>query len=70
MESVSDKSVRLPVFEGAHKDFQLWWTRFMAYATVHKFAAAVKTGGEATLPTKESTKIDETKEEGKAQAAA
>ncbi len=60
MEIASDKSVRLPMFEGAHKDFQLWWTRFLAYATVHKFAAALKEGGEAKLPKKESEAIDET----------
>jgi hypothetical protein len=70
MEIASDKSVRLPVFEGAHKDFQVWWTRFQAYATVHKFAAALKDGGEATLPKKEEDAIDETKDEGKLQAAA
>ncbi len=59
MVIASEKSVRLPVFDGAHKDFQLWWTRFQAYATVNKFAAALKIGGEAVMPKKEATEIDE-----------
>ncbi len=58
MESSSEKSVRLPTFDGMHKNFQVWWMRFMACATVCKFSAALKIGGETDSPQKESDTID------------
>jgi len=70
MESSSEKSVRLPTFDGEHKKFQLWWTRFKAYAMVYKFSEALIVGGEAYLPGGEGTTIDETTEDGKKQALA
>ena len=36
------KGVRLPVFDGTHKMFQMWWMRFTAYAVVCKFIKAIK----------------------------
>ena len=70
MEMSADKSVRLPLFDGAHKDFQMWWTRFQAYATVYKFAAALKVGGEGNIPATEDESIDESKAEEKPKAEA
>ena len=37
MQSSSEKSVKLPMFDGAPKNFQIWWMRFVAYAMVYKF---------------------------------
>jgi hypothetical protein len=34
MESSTEKLLRLSMFDGEHKKFQIWWTRFMAYAGV------------------------------------
>jgi hypothetical protein len=41
MNSSSEKSVRLPTFDGSHKNFQLWWTRLVAYATINKFIEVI-----------------------------
>jgi hypothetical protein len=71
MESSREaKSVRLPVFDGAYKNFQVWWTRFMAYAAVYKFAQALTIGGEAAMPATEATSINPTTATGKEQEAA
>ena len=70
MDTASEKSVRLPTFDGANKNYQLWWTRFQAYATVYKFGEALVVGGEADMPASESTVIDETTPAGKLEAAA
>jgi gag-polypeptide of LTR copia-type/Zinc knuckle len=43
------KSVKLPTLDGELKKFQLWWVRFMAYATVFKFIKALTIGGESIL---------------------
>jgi hypothetical protein len=32
------RKVVLPKFSGAHKDFQVWWTRFLAFASVCRFS--------------------------------
>jgi hypothetical protein len=32
-----ERSVKLPVFDGKPEHFQMWWTRFQAYACVYKF---------------------------------
>lgn len=31
----SEKGVKLPTLDGDGKKFQLWWTRFCAYASVY-----------------------------------
>ena len=70
MESSSKKSVRLPMFDGMHENFQVWWMQFCAFAMVHKFSAALMSGGEADSPQKESDIIDMSADVGKSQAAA
>jgi hypothetical protein len=72
MESASDaKSWRLPVFDGMYEKFQIWWVRFIAFATVFKFAEALKSGGESALiGLRDADMIDETTNDGKEQAAA
>jgi hypothetical protein len=39
MEGLSSevKSARLPTFDGRLDKFPVWWTRFKAFAVVHKF---------------------------------
>ena len=70
MESAGIKSLRLPLFDGKHDKFQVWWTRLEAYAGVFGFLAALKTGGETDLPATETTTIDETTDRGKLALAA
>jgi hypothetical protein len=43
---------------GLGKDFQAWWIRFIAFAKVCKFLAALKNGGEASMPSSDSVVID------------
>jgi hypothetical protein len=51
--------VRLPLFDGQHKNSQIWWTRFMAYASVHNFTQALKTGGEmSVMPGRDDILVD------------
>jgi hypothetical protein len=69
MDSVNSR-VRLPEFDGAHKNFQVWWTRFMAFAAVMKITQALKIGGEVNMPMTEDTIIVETTDVGKLQAVA
>jgi hypothetical protein len=60
-ESSRTTSVRLPLFDGQHKNYQIWWTRFIAYASVHQFTQALKTGGEMTImPARDDTVVDPT----------
>jgi hypothetical protein len=72
MESSGDtKSVKLPSFNGTQESFPMWWTRFEAYATVHKFEGAIMmTGPEPDMPSKASDVIDESTDDGKKKAAA
>ena len=61
MESgISTKSVRLPEFNGKEKGFQVWWTRFKAFAAVFQFSEALTIGGEVDLPGSEATVLDPT----------
>ena len=69
-EGTESKSVRLPTFGGAQKDFQIWWTRFLAYGSVYKFAAALKESDDVDLPASDADVLDLTKDEGKRQDAA
>ena len=36
------KTVTLPTFQGGKKKFAVWWKRFLAYATLKKFAEALE----------------------------
>jgi hypothetical protein len=51
MDNASEaRSVRLtPRFDGTPKAFQVWWIRFMAFATVGKFIKALK--NDTNMPT-------------------
>ena len=62
------KRVTLPKFTGVHKDFQVWWTRFMAFASVYQFMQAIGESPEADLPISNAASIDKTTDEGKRQA--
>ena len=71
MESSSEKSVRLPTFDGDYKKFQLWWTRFNAYATVYKFKQALTDEDDKHRPFSETEEIkDPLSTEGMAMEAA
>ena len=56
-DETSDRSAKLPLFDGKKGKFQMWWTRFQAYARVHKFTKALRPGGEPDLPDKEDEDI-------------
>ena len=57
-ESVAIRSVRMPVFDGTHATFQVWWMRFTGFAIVHQFKAAISPeGAEEDLPATEATVI-------------
>jgi hypothetical protein len=70
MDNASEaRSVRLtPRFDGTPKAFQVWWIRFMAFATVGKFIKALK--NDTDMPTTEAASIDLSTDRGKLQAAA
>jgi len=61
-------SVRLPMFDGDHKKFQMWNTRFRAFATVSRFAEAL--APQAMMPAREDELIDETTDDGRLKALA
>ena len=64
------RKLELPTFDGTPAKFQMWWTRFKAYAAVMGFLPAIQIVKEVNMPTDESEEIDETQEEGKKKAAA
>ena len=68
MDSTVSSRVLLPEFDGVQKNFQIWWTRFLAYAAVMSFTQALKIGGENKMPASEATTINSTKDVGKKQA--
>ena len=37
-EEKEQKAISLPTFSGKKKDFNIWWKRFNAYATMKNFA--------------------------------
>jgi hypothetical protein len=51
------KSVGLPIFDGTHKTFQIWWVRFLAYSNVMKFKTALFRNT-SQLPESDSTSLD------------
>ena len=54
----------MPIY-GKDGKFQIWWTRFSAYARVFNFAQVLKEGGESSLPDKEDDVIDGSTDSGK-----
>jgi hypothetical protein len=70
-ESSTTKATnRVPSFSGARKDFHIWWVRFKAYANMQRFQAALKTGGETSLPQSDDEVLDESTPAGKESTAA
>ena len=60
MNSSSEKSVQLPTSNGAPKNFQMWWMRFVAYVMVYKFNEAIsKDAPDLDLPLNEAEMLDE-----------
>eukprot|EP00567_Pseudictyota_dubia_P000197 CAMPEP_0197464978 /NCGR_PEP_ID=MMETSP1175-20131217/64306_1 /TAXON_ID=1003142 /ORGANISM="Triceratium dubium, Strain CCMP147" /LENGTH=131 /DNA_ID=CAMNT_0043000981 /DNA_START=172 /DNA_END=567 /DNA_ORIENTATION=+ len=70
MDSANEKSVKCPSFDGKPEKYQIWLTRFKAYAAVHGFSPALADGGETDLPNNESDVISESTSDGKKAAAA
>ena len=64
---MSMNSVQLPTFGVEHKDFQVWWMRFTAYAAVYDFSASVKKKRDPDLPSGKDTAINSSTTEGKKQ---
>jgi hypothetical protein len=49
------------LFDGQHKNYQIWWTRFIAYASVHQFTQALKTGGKmSAMPARDDVTVNAT----------
>ena len=69
-ESASDRGLKLPIFDGEAKKFQMWWTRFNAYASVYKFRQAIQENGDEDLPESFKEVFDEETPEGKKKMAA
>ena len=58
MSEVKKGLTQVPVFNGEPEAFQAWWIRFHAYGTMHRWARALKEGGESDLPEKEDEDLD------------
>ena len=70
MEESGSKTIKLPLFDGTKKAFQMWWTQFFMYATFYQFAKALKDEKDDDLPDKEDEELDESTAEGKKAVAA
>jgi hypothetical protein len=57
-------------FDGEDKKFQLWWTRFKAYAAVKRFSQAIQRTADPNLPDTEGATIDATTANGRVQTVA
>ena len=65
--SDSNKSIALPTFNGKVEDYQVWWTKFMAFATAKGFEQALL-GRETDLPAMQKTTLDPAKDKEKIEA--
>jgi gag-polypeptide of LTR copia-type len=71
MLSTSEKSVKLPTFDGSPKNFQIWWVRFVAYARVVKFHKSIsKDALDPDMPGSEAEELNATDDAGKKKIAA
>jgi hypothetical protein len=71
MESLTKTGTgKVPTFTGMEEDFQVWWTRFLAFACMCMFSQALQEGEEAEMPATDSEEIDITTAAGKKTAAA
>ena len=57
MSLTSDKSIVLPTFSEKDEAFQVWWTKFRAFATAKGVMQAL-VGREADLPNSEGVALD------------
>jgi hypothetical protein len=69
-DTVSKTMHTVPKWDGKAKTFQLWWVRFTAFATVHKFSKALGAARESGMPASEDAVIAGTTDEGKLQLKA
>jgi Arginine methyltransferase-interacting protein, contains RING Zn-finger len=58
MTEGGSKSIKLPTWNGDREAFQLWWTRFKAYASKDGWAKALKPSFANELPSKEEGAFD------------
>ena len=64
------RSVQMPMFNGTHATFHVWWMRFTAFTIVHWFKAAINPeGAEEDLPMMEAAVIPAGADGGPARAA-
>ena len=59
MEDTGLKSLKLPLFGDEEKNFQIWWTRFCAYAGCHGFTSVISTNENSELPDHEGEVLHE-----------
>jgi len=58
------RNITLPTFDGEDESYQVFWTKFRAFATAKGFVGALM-GRETQLPARESTVLDETNDADK-----
>ena len=64
-EEKEQKSISLPTFSGKKKDFNIWWKRFNAYATMKNFSQALDKNFSLPSDPENLTGTDDKKEEDK-----
>jgi hypothetical protein len=52
------RRVTLPKFSGAHTDFQVWWTRFLAFTSVYQFMQAIRDDAEDAVTAEAEEKAE------------
>ena len=63
--STSEKSVKLPLFDGDEEKFQIYWLRMKAYASVMKYSQALKETRDPNMPDKDDQVLDSSDDEDK-----
>ena len=63
---MTERKLSLPEFDGASDKYQLWKTKFIAYAGVYGFHSALKDGGDTEMPATDATTLDLTHQCGEA----
>jgi hypothetical protein len=48
-----------PSFDGSPQNYQMWWTKFRAFATLSGFAEAIKEDPDPMLPISSTTAIED-----------
>ena len=60
----------VPTFDGSAQSFQMWWTKFSAFAMLSGFADAIEEEPDPMLPISMSSKIEDDTEEAARQKVA